>query len=332
MLSKIFLILFLLNSINSMYDLFPQVPKEYTIAPWYNFKSGAITYSFDDGSPNQLKVGVPLLDKYGLKGSFNLIVKGWGPDWEGYKKAAENGHEVASHTYTHVSLVGLSKEQELKEIKDSKEYIENKIGQECITLVYPYGTPGNYSIMSQYYISGRVIGSKYISSNPDDMFALNSFCIGNVTSITTADKLNEMADKALELEKWIVFLIHGVDDDGGYSPIESTVLDAHLNYVKNNDEFWVATFKDISKYVLEANSLIIEENTNGKNKNLDVKCSYETSITKMDFPVTIARSLEGLCDAPKVIGENNEDVESRIDNEKVIFNVIPGKKYLIKCD
>lgn len=332
MKTNLFLIFLLLTTINSMYDLFPQVPKEYTIAPWHNFKSGVITYSFDDGSPNQLKVGVPLMDKYDLKASFNLIINGWDPDWEGYKKAAENGHEIASHTYTHNNLVGLSKEQELKEIKDSKEFIENKIGQECITFVYPYCVAGNYSIMSQYYISGRTCDGKYISSNPDDMFYLSSFAIGSAYSITTADKLNEMVNKALELEEWIVFLIHGIDNDGGFSPIESNELDAHLSYVKSNDEFWVATFKDVSKYVLEANSLIIEESKNGKNVNLVVKCSYETNITKMDFPVTVARSLEGLCEMPKIVGGDNESVESRVENDKVIFDVIPGKNYVIKCD
>ena len=47
----------------------PKVPKVYEIAPWYDFKPAAITYSFDDGTFNQIQKGVPLLDKYYLKGS-----------------------------------------------------------------------------------------------------------------------------------------------------------------------------------------------------------------------------------------------------------------------
>ena len=46
----------------------PKIPKEYDIAPWYDFKPSAITYSFDDGTFNQIQKGVPLLDEYEFKG------------------------------------------------------------------------------------------------------------------------------------------------------------------------------------------------------------------------------------------------------------------------
>lgn len=330
MKSKIIFTLFLFLSVNSL-DLFPQVPKEYTIAPWHDFKTAVITYSFDDGSPNQCTM-IPILDKYGFKASFNLIVQGWPLDWDSYINAAENGHEIASHTYTHVGVQNLAADQEKKEIIDSKTFLEEKIGKEVVTLVYPYCNTGNTELISQHYISARVCDEKFIGPNPDDMFALSSFGIGKDYQRSSASQLNDLADKALQLENWLVFLIHGIDGDGGFANMESTELEAHFNYVKNNDEFWVATFADVSKYILEANSLIIEEKVGGDDIEFNVNISYETDVTKMDFPVTIARSLEGLCSNPSVEKTDGEKVESRVKNEKVIFDVIPGNRYKIKCD
>ena len=99
-----FLIIFLSYYISlSVYDLAPKIPEEYEIAPWHGFMPSAITYSFDDGSKNHLEKVVPLFDKYNLKASFNLITK-IRNDWDGYKAAAENGHEISSHTITHSHL------------------------------------------------------------------------------------------------------------------------------------------------------------------------------------------------------------------------------------
>ena len=111
----IFFIFFLSLHISlSVYDLTPKIPVEYEIAPWHGFKPSAITYSFDDGSPNHLGKVVPLFDKYNLKASFNLITNVRN-DWDVYKAAAENGHEIASHTVTHSRPKGQDDETQNQE-------------------------------------------------------------------------------------------------------------------------------------------------------------------------------------------------------------------------
>ena len=51
-----------------------QVPPDWEVAPWLHWKSGVVTYSFDDGCGGQLTGAIPALNKYGLKGTFNLVV------------------------------------------------------------------------------------------------------------------------------------------------------------------------------------------------------------------------------------------------------------------
>ena len=315
----------------SVYDLTPKIPEEYEIAPWHGFKPSAITYSFDDGSLNHLLKAVPLCDKYNLKATFNLITGG-NNDWEGYKAAPENGHEMASHTIGHPDPNEQDDEEQNEEYKESKKLIEKMVGQECITLAYPYCAAGNYNIIKKYYISARSCSNKFINSNPDDMLDISSIVIGSASGYNTAKDLNGLVDKALERKEWVVFLIHGIDNQA-FSPLDSFELEIHLKYVIKKDSFWVATFKDISKYILEANSLIILEN---KNKNgdivIEVSTEYKTKLTVLDFPVTVSRKLDEKCKKVIIINKNDSSkIDVEIKDGKAIFDVIPDEKYILKC-
>ena len=314
------LILFLIN-----YSLFnsASIPRDYEIAPWHAWKQGAITYSFDDGCSGQLASAIPLLNKYGLKGTFNLVTQ-WVYDWSGWRQAAQNGHEIASHTVSHVNLNTAG----VNELSQSKQIIEQNIGKECVTIVYPNCVTGNKAAISQYYIAGRTCSGQFVSSSPYDMFEISSIIAGSTTQNNNAYALNNLANSAASQNKWVVYLFHGVDDDRGYSPISSTDLDQHFSYIKQQDKWWVATFKDVSKYILEANNLVITESGNGWNYIVDVSCSYQTSITKLDVPVTIARKVS--CSNPKVT-LNGSSISSVPYNGKVIFDVVPGNRYTIEC-
>ena len=195
-------------------------------------------------------------------------------------------------------------------------------------IVYPNCVTGNKGAMSRYYISGRTCSGQLVSNNIGDMFEISSIIIGNTGQYNSAQALNNLADSAAQQNKWAVYLIHGIDGDGGYSPISSSALDQHFSYVKQQDKVWVATFKDVSKYILEANNLVISETGSDNNYMVDVSCSHQTSVTKLDTPVTIARKVS--CANPSV-KQNGSPVNATPYNGKVIFDVIPGNKYTIQC-
>ena len=331
MLSKILIIISFLINLFILIDYTSNEPKKYEIASWYDFKPAAITYSFDDGTFNQIQKGVPLLDKYYYKGSFNLITSR-NHDWEAYRKAAENGHEISSYTVNHSNLKEIDIEISKMELKESKKYIEKMVGQECVTLAYPYCKAEDYDIAKKYFISARACSGKLVDPNPENMFKLSSIIIGNKAKYQTGRDLNKLVQKAYEEKKWIIFLIHGIDEDGGSSPIKSFEFESHLRYVKSyEDLYWVATFKDVSKYILEANSLIIKENKNKEgNIIIDVSCEYTTKITKLDVPITVSRIIDSTCLKPIILNKKGIII-NKIILGKIIFDVIPGEKYILKC-
>ena len=114
--------------------------------------------TFDDGHQEQWMNAVPILNKYKIKGTFyiaTLNVKDWIP----WREAAEEGHEIGSHTLFHPKLTEISSERLRIELLDSKNNIEDEIGKECISFAYPYGIYNKKVIQeaAKHYRSARSV-------------------------------------------------------------------------------------------------------------------------------------------------------------------------------
>ena len=305
-----------------------QIPSEYSVAPWHGFSQSAVTYSLDDLTSNQLPVAVPLFDKYGVKVSLNVVTSWVKPnEWPLLKAVLKNGHEVTSHTVHHKNMSMLSPEEFEMECRESQRIIKQYTGSECVTLVYPYCASGHKEISSKYYISARCCSKHIEPHTPADMFDISSVGVGLESDVNKAEEFNKWVDDGVSQKGWCTFLIHGIDNDGGYSPIESSELEKHLAYVtKNPDKFWVATFAQISKYIIERNALTIREIKKGNKITVVVGCNAKSPITTLDEPITISRQLPQGCTTAKTNAKN-----AKVSGGKIIMDVVPGKTYKISC-
>ena len=305
-----------------------QIPDGYEVATWHNFSKAAITYSFDDGTPNQIPVAVPLLNKYGFSGTFNLITS-WVKDWGEWRKVGAMGHEIASHTVTHANFGQTPDNKQEEELSESKKIIEREIGKECITMVYPYCVTGNDKIVARHYISARGCSGQIGAPTPENMFNITSRVVGTESDMQTADNFNKWVASAIGTKGWCVFLIHALDDDGGYSPIKSTEFESHLKYVKQSGlAYWVGTFAEISKYIIERNSLSISERQEMDFYEITVSCNAQSSLTKLDQPITVKRKLPEGCTKARIV-RNNSEIPTLIADGCIIFDVVPDEVYVL---
>ncbi len=119
---------------------------------WQN-KKKAVTFSFDDGITQDKRV-IELLNKYGLKGTFNLNSGLLGRDYsfmhEGKliparKFAREEieglyrGHEVAVHTCTHPKLPNLPDEEVIRQVTEDRKALSALVGYDVQGMAYPGG-------------------------------------------------------------------------------------------------------------------------------------------------------------------------------------------------
>lgn len=119
----------------------------------FNGKMKAVTFSYDDGVTQDLRV-IEMFNRYGLKGTFNLNSGGFGSresrDIEGvlvYRdkiferdvKRIYEGHEVASHTMNHPDLTQLSEEDIIYQIEEDRKRLSQLVDYEIVGLAYPCG-------------------------------------------------------------------------------------------------------------------------------------------------------------------------------------------------
>lgn len=112
-----------------------------------------VTLTFDDGFAEHYTLVAPLLEKYGFRGVFNIVVKsidtGWDFEtghkfmtWDQIRDLQKRGHEIANHTYTHVNLRELAEKGDFEalrhELVDSKAKIEQETGVSPRWLCHPF--------------------------------------------------------------------------------------------------------------------------------------------------------------------------------------------------
>jgi len=114
-------------------------------------KSVAIT--IDDGFRSGYEIAYPILKKYGFTATFFVYTDFVDTSknsitWDQLRELKKDGFEIGSHTLSHCDL---TKEKEgekdqvylariTKELKSSKQIIDNKLEQDTIYLSFPYGT------------------------------------------------------------------------------------------------------------------------------------------------------------------------------------------------
>ena len=126
-----------------------------------DFQSGklkkAVTFSYDDGVTQDVRM-IELMNKYGIKGTFNLnsqlLGTGMfltGPNYRlcHYKIRPEDvrdlyaGHEVAVHTLTHVNLTTVDDQEVIRQVEQDRLKLSELAGYEVVGMAYPCGGVNN---------------------------------------------------------------------------------------------------------------------------------------------------------------------------------------------
>ncbi len=105
-------------------------------------KSAVIT--FDDGYKDNYDNAYPILKELGLKATI-FVVTGNVDEGSYYlsseeiKKLQRDNIDIQSHTVNHLKLSKLTQNQRIKELSDSKEYLEKLLNKKVKYMAYPYG-------------------------------------------------------------------------------------------------------------------------------------------------------------------------------------------------
>ena len=124
----------------------------------WNGKMKALTFSYDDGVTTDERL-IDILNKYGMKGTFNLnsgrhthageprtvrrANTGYGYITKfTYEELPEiyKGHEIAIHSLTHPHLENITREECVHQIAEDKKNLSEIFNTPVVGMAYPYGT------------------------------------------------------------------------------------------------------------------------------------------------------------------------------------------------
>lgn len=305
------------------------------IATWSGFRKAAVSFTFDDGPQSDVDIALPMFDKYGYKATFNIVTN-WANggnsgmlNWDGVKKLASSGHEIASHSDSHPQNGAMPS----SEIASSKGTLNQKVQQKygVITLAYPNcNTPGDAQVL-QNYVVGRICNASWSGGSdimgkdgPNNWAAVAAMMTGNQG---TSDFKGNM-DKAVNQGGWVAFLTHGFTTGSNgfanYSPTDANGMDGALQYAQQKDkDIWVAPMGYVAMYIKERKASKIEPQDGGSANSMafELKHSIADNISKYDYPL----SIKVKTDWSKVeVTQDGAKLESKVDGGYVYFDAVPN--------
>lgn len=233
-----------------------------------------ICLTYDDAIESQLLVAIPQLDSLGFKGTFFLNsikgsteILGMGEaSVLAWKKAAENGHELANHTLFHpcpeklgwqedIAIESYTIDKLLKEIELSNHYLNALEGK---SKVRAYAFPCNNTMVGDEDYSEKLKDQnlvKYARTGADrtsivyDFKTLNPMKVPSwlVMEGTTLADLISYAKEVRTNGKMGIYQFHGIGSP--LFKVSPTIHRQFLEYLRANQaDYWVTTFSNAMDY------------------------------------------------------------------------------------
>lgn len=98
-----------------------------------------VALTFDDGPGEYTADILAILDRYGVKATFFVIGQNLKDGERTVRQAAESGHVIANHTWTHGAMPDMSPEQLTEELKGTSDEIARLAGRRPNLQRPPYG-------------------------------------------------------------------------------------------------------------------------------------------------------------------------------------------------
>ena len=228
-------------------------------------KSKVVTLSYDDGVVHDKRL-IQIMDKYGLKGTFNINTDWYLPEdtvrecyygrmnrmtlSEAKELYIGSGHEVAIHGFSHSFLNWGRKEEVFFEVLEDKKNIEQQFGVVTRGMAYPYGTY-NDAVVNAVRLCGisyaRTAKSTASFSFPEDWLIWHPTCHHkNPRLMELAKKFVESGSKYQVVNSMFYLWGHSYEfyDDDNWE-----LMEEFGECIGGKEDIWYATNIEIFDYV-----------------------------------------------------------------------------------
>lgn len=183
--------------------------------------------------------------------------------WDDFRAYAAQGHEFGSHTISHPRLAVLDEANLRYELEKSKADILQQLGEEhTFSAEAPFGTEDE-RVMEYALPMFPALRNRMPHPFLQELNRSSKTSPGAAKKEYVQWQRGALTDTPMELMKswvdttaakdniWLVLVFHGVEGIG-WQPIPIDKLEDYFEYIKSKeDKLWIATFKDVTKYMRE---------------------------------------------------------------------------------
>ncbi len=235
---------------------------------WPEGRRAALSLSWDDARPSAVEAGVPILDQFGIKGTFYVLPRNMKRQLKKWRAAAANGHEMGNHTLKHpcmgnfvgwqtpeTMLENYSLKRMEKEILAANAVVKRSVGVKPTSFAYPcaqtYVGRGTrlksyIPVVAKHFVIGRA-GFSEACASPERCDA------AQVPSIDSDNKtfaqLKATLDAAVANGSWLIYTGHEVGDGSVKQTTSAAALRKLCAYLKRHPEIWVDTITAVGRHI-----------------------------------------------------------------------------------
>ncbi|RYU96657.1 polysaccharide deacetylase family protein [Emticicia agri] len=226
----------------------------------------AISLTFDDARGSQATKGAPLLDEYGVKGTFYVVPSAVKGQLAGWKKVVDKKHEIGNHSLNHScsgnfvwsrksALENYTIDQMRTELLEANTQIETLLGVKPESYAYPCGqtfvgrgknAKSFVPVIADLFVSGRT----WLDEAPVDA----GYCdMAQLTGVEMDGKdfehLLPVIEEAKKNGQWLVLAGHEMADSGAQTT-RLAMLRKLCAYAKDPaNGIWIAPVGEVARYV-----------------------------------------------------------------------------------
>lgn len=242
-------------------------------------KKKALTLSYDDGVQQDIRM-IETLDKHGIKCTFNINGYSFEEDErsyaegqihrrmarreaiEVYSKAIENGHEVATHGYSHPFLDKIPSEMVAYEIVEDRKCLEEMFGNVIKGHAYPFGTTSD-QVVETLRNCGVLYARTTVATKrfdiPTDWLRMPTTCHHNAPELMQL--VDAFLNEPFRYPHSRLFYLWGhtyeFDTNNNWEVIEK-----FAEAIGNRDDVWYANNMQVYEYVEAYRALQFSSNGN----------------------------------------------------------------------
>ena len=244
----------------------PVSGKDGTAFRWPGGKRAALSLTFDDARVSQIDVGVPLLDRHGVRATFYVSQANLMKRLEGWKRAAASGHEIGNHSRSHPctgnyrfsrskALEDFTEARMEAELDGANEDIQRLLGVKPLSFAYPCGqkfvgrgekTRSYVPLVARRFLSGR--GYLDEAANDPEVCDLAQL-MGTGFDELSYDQMRKLVEAAAGEGRWLVFVGHEIGRTA-YQTTDAEVLERLCRYATDPaNGLWIDTVGNIARHV-----------------------------------------------------------------------------------